>query len=54
MGTDGAIKYWRQRQNFNMILITEVREMYLTDGIADTFTPDNYYRNMKVIVIEYK
>lgn len=52
MGTERAIEYWRQHQNFDMILITEDGEIYLTDGIADSFTLDGYHSNMTVHVIQ--
>lgn len=52
MGTDRAIEYWRQHQNFDMILITEDGEIYLTSGIADSFALNSYYGNMAVHVIQ--
>ncbi len=52
MGADRAMEYWQLHQNFDMILITEDGEIYLTDGIADMFTLDSYHSNMKVNVIE--
>lgn len=52
MGTEHAIEYWRQHQNFEMILITEDGEIYLTDGVADSFALDSYHSNMTVHVIQ--
>lgn len=52
MGMERAIEYWRQHQNFDMSLITEDGEIYLTDGIADSFTLDGYHSNMTVHVIQ--
>lgn len=52
MGADRAIEYWRQYQNFDMILITEDGEIYLTSGIADSFALNSYYSNMAVHVIQ--
>lgn len=52
MGLDRASEYWKQHGNFDMILITEDGVIYLTEGIADTFTLDSYHSNMKVNVIE--
>ncbi|MGN0322902.1 MAG: FAD:protein FMN transferase [Oliverpabstia sp.] len=52
MGPGRAAEYWRQHQNFDMILITEDGEIYLTDGIAEAFTLDSYHSNMKVNVIK--
>lgn len=39
MGLDKAIDYWRDHQDFDMILLTEEREIYLTEGLRDAFTP---------------
>lgn len=52
MGADRAIEYWRQHQNFDMILIIEDGEIYLTNGIADSFALNSYYGNMAVHVIQ--
>lgn len=52
MGKERAMEYWRQHQNFDMILITEDGEIYLTDGIDDHFTLDSYHSSMKIHVIE--
>ena len=38
MGLDGALDYWRAHGDFELILITEDREFYLTPGLEDTFT----------------
>lgn len=54
MGLNQATEYWRQHQNFDMILITEEGEIYLTEGIVDVFTLDSYHSNMKVNVIEHE
>ena len=52
MGTERAIEYWKQHQDFEMVLITEDGEIYLTDGVADSFNLDNYHSNMTVHVIQ--
>lgn len=54
MGLNQAAEYWRQHQNFDMILITEDEEIYLTEGIADVFVIDNYHSNMKVNVMKHE
>lgn len=54
MGLDQATEYWRQHKNFDMLLITEEGEIYLTEGIMDVFTLDSYHSNMKVNVIEHE
>lgn len=41
MGTEGAIDYWHQSaENFDFILFDENQEIYITEGIADTFESD--------------
>lgn len=54
MGLDKATEYWRQNGGFDMLLITENGEIYLTEGISDSFSIDSYHSNMKVHMIEYK
>lgn len=54
MGLDQATEYWRQHRDFDMILITEDGELYLTEGITDAFTLDSYHSNTKVNVMEYE
>ena len=51
MGLDKATEYWHKNQNFDMILITDSDDIYLTDGISDSFTLDSDRGNMKVYVI---
>lgn len=48
IGPDKAAAYWRQNQDFDMILITEDGELYLTPGIAEHFVLDDYHSNMVV------
>ena len=52
MGLENAQDYWRQRRNFEMILIMEDGDIYLTDGISDSFSLNSEYRNMKINVID--
>lgn len=52
MGFDGAVSYWRQHRNFDMILITGEGEICLTEGIKDHFSLNNDYRDWKVSLIE--
>lgn len=54
MGLDKATEYWRLNDGFDMILITENGEIYLTEGIRNSFTLDSYHSNRKVNVIEYE
>lgn len=39
MGLDKAIDYWQAHRDFGMILLTEDREVYLTEDLQDVFTP---------------
>lgn len=52
MGVDDAIHFWQEQGNFDMLLITEDREIYVTDGIADDFTLADTYENMEIHVVE--
>lgn len=54
MGLDRATEYWKQHRDFDMILITEDGEIYLTEGIMDAFALDSYHSNMKVNVMEHE
>lgn len=52
MGLENAQDYWRQRRNFEMILIMEDGDIYLTEGIRNSFSLNSEYRNMKINVID--
>lgn len=52
MGLDRAVDYRQEYQDFDMILLTENGEIYLTNGIADAFTLNSDHSNIKVNVIE--
>lgn len=52
MGQEGAVNYWRKNPSFDMILLTEDREIYLTEGLADKFELDPGYRDMEIGLIE--
>ncbi len=42
MGKDKAIAYWKQHADeFDTILVDKDRNVYITEGIADSFTPDS-------------
>lgn len=51
MGAERAVEYWRQNQDFDMILITESGDIYLTDGVSKNFTVDRNHSSMEVHVI---
>lgn len=50
-GLDGAAEYWKEYGGFDAVFITEDHEVYITEGIKDTFTLEGQYqdRNLKVI-----
>lgn len=54
MGLDKAVDYWRQYQDFDMILITDDREIHITEGIKSKFTIDSDHKDMKINVINNK
>lgn len=38
MGLDKAVQYWREHQDFEMILLAEDRTVYITEGLSDAFS----------------
>lgn len=50
-GLDGATEYYRSSADFDMILVTEAGEVYITKGISDRFTLSSEYYNLKLHVI---
>ena len=38
MGPEGAEDYWRENRNFDMILVMEDGDIYITEGIKDRFS----------------
>lgn len=51
MGKEKAEAYWREHGGFDMILVTEEGELYITEGIADAFSLGRGYRDMEVYVV---
>lgn len=51
MGAEQATEYWRQNQDFDMILITESDDIYLTAGISENFTVNKSVKGREVHVI---
>lgn len=45
MGLEEAVKYWESHQDFDMILVTEERKIYITDGIKDRFNLQTEFKN---------
>ena len=51
MGLENAVRYWRSRQEeqpFDMILVTEEKEVYVTEEIKDRFNLMKEYSSMPV------
>lgn len=51
MGLDEATKYWQENGGFDMLLITDKNEVYLTEGIKDNFTLNGYFSDIEIYVI---
>lgn len=51
MGADKAEELWRQRKDFEMVLVTDSREILITEGIEEIFSLNPAYGNMPVSVI---
>lgn len=50
MGKDKAIEYWRENsESFDMILLSENGDLYVSEGIKESFTSDH---NMEIITRE--
>lgn len=51
MGLEKAENLWKSRNDFDMILVTENGEIYITEGIEDNFSLNTMYSNLEVSVI---
>ncbi len=51
MGREDAEDYWRQRRDFDMILVMEDGNIYVTEGIKDRFSLQRGYGDMTLNVI---
>lgn len=53
-GLDGATKYYQdnREKEFDMLLVTDDREVYITEGIADKFAIGSEYYNLNVHIIK--
>lgn len=50
-GSEDAISYWRQYNNFEMILLNDKNEIYITEGLENRFTLQEKYNSYPVTVI---
>lgn len=53
MGLEDAARFWRENRDFDMILILQNGEIYLTEGLKERFTPNSAY-DREVHVIKYE
>lgn len=51
MGAEEAISYWKQYSDFEMILLTDKDEIYITEGLENRFTLQEEYNSYPVTVI---
>lgn len=51
MGLDKAETLWQEREDFEMMLVTDDGKIYLTEGLEDQFTLNEMYGNLQVEVI---
>lgn len=50
MGLDEATEYGKENGGFEMLLVTDENEIYLTKGIKDDFTLNDNFSDMEIAV----
>lgn len=51
MGVDEGTGFWRSRDDFDMILVTEDREVYITENLVDSFELTESFKNVSMTII---
>ena len=51
IGLDKVIELWKQRDDFEMVLVSEEGEIYLTEGLEKNFSLNQMYGNLQTEVI---
>lgn len=54
MGPEEAVQFWRDRQDFEMLLVDDDGGIYLTEGLESNFTRSESAENMEVTVIRHE
>lgn len=49
MGADDALDYWREAGGFDLILVTEEREVYITPGLENAFSLNGDWFTLEVV-----
>lgn len=49
MGIDNSIKYWHNKDDFDFIIVTSDREVYITKNISKKFTPSDSFNNVHIV-----
>lgn len=52
MGLEKAAEFWRKNHDYEMLLISQDGEIFITEGLRDRFTPNSAY-NRGVHIIAY-
>lgn len=50
-GLDGAAQYYREHEGFELLLMTEDGEIYLTEGLENCFTAAESYQDLPIHII---